>query len=85
MDVLQRILKAEAQSKEVRLHEDKEEFEYQVQGLVDLYDFIEKHPDDATKKVLKFMPPVDTQVLAEAVRRIRLRDEKGFGSLKKSK
>lgn len=75
MDIIKKMIEGDSvMPKEVRQHEDREEFERQVDGLVSLYDFLEKHPDEVTKKALKFMPPVDTNVLAETVRRIRLRD-----------
>lgn len=74
MDIIQRILEKDNSTREVRTHEDREEFERQVIGLVDLYDFLDAHPDEVTKKALKFMPPVDTLVLTETVKRIRLRD-----------
>jgi len=74
MDIIQRMLEKDSSTREVRTHENREEFEQQVTGLVELYDFLESHPDEVTKKALKFMPPVDTRVLTETVKRIRLRD-----------
>lgn len=58
---------------------DEKQFEREVEALIDLYHFIEQHPDDVTKKIMKFMPPVDARVMAEATKQLRtkLDDTKG--------
>ena len=73
MDHLTKILHGNQPAGEIQeaKEQDLEQFEREVEALIDLYHFIEKHPDDATKKIMKFMPPVDAKVMAEATKRIR--------------
>ncbi len=79
MDALSQLLRDEKKvSAEVQEQTDlkKENFEREVDALIDLYHFIEEHPDEVTKKIMKFMPPVDAQVMAEATRRLRKKLDK---------
>ena len=73
MDQLDRLLgKTEAAAEVQEQTETKQKnFEQEVKALIDLYHFIEAHPDDVTKKIMKFMPPVDAKVMAEATKRLR--------------
>jgi hypothetical protein len=72
MDHLSKILQGEPTSNEVELQDQKDQqFEQEVEALVDLYHFIEKHPDEVTKKIMKFMPPVHAKVMSEATKRLR--------------
>ena len=73
MDQLDRLLgKTEAAAEVQEQTETKQKnFEQEVEALIDLYHFIEAHPDDVTKKIMKFMPPVDAKVMAEATKRLR--------------
>jgi len=73
MDNLTRILNGDQSSQEVKEinEQDQIQFEQEVEALVDLYYFIEQHPDEVTKKIMKFMPPVDAKVMSEATKRLR--------------
>lgn len=73
MDSLTRILHGNQPAGEVQEEKelDEKNFEREVEALIDLYHFIEAHPDEVTKKIMKFMPPVDAKVMAEATKRLR--------------
>ena len=75
MDNLSKILQVETSSTNddvlKKSTEQQKNFELEVEALVDLYHFIEQHPDDVTKKIMKFMPPVNAKVMSEATKRLR--------------
>jgi len=75
MDNLSKILHNNAVSvdtQHLKNPEDQQKnFEVEVEALIDLYHFIEQHPDEVTKKIMKFMPPVNAKVMAEATKRLR--------------
>ena len=75
MDNLSKILQVETSSTDAQVLKNTEEqqknFELEVGALIDLYHFIEQHPDEVTKKIMKFMPPVNAKVMAEATKRLR--------------
>jgi len=72
MDNLSKLLHGETPTEEVELQETRDQqFEQEVEALIDLYHFIEEHPDEVTKKIMKFMPPVHAKVMSEATKRLR--------------
>jgi len=72
MDHLTKILQGDNVAGEVELQKEQDQqFEQEVEALIDLYHFIEEHPDEVTKKIMKFMPPVHAKVMAEATKRLR--------------
>lgn len=75
MDTLSKILNGGSDVAEVQNLQERDEkkFEQEVEALIDLYHFIESHPDEVTKKIMKFMPPVDAKVMAEATKRLRIK------------
>lgn len=55
--------------------EDQKRFEEEVQGIIDLHDFVRAHPDGPAKEIARFMPPVNAKVVSVAIQRIALRDK----------
>jgi hypothetical protein len=55
--------------------EEERRIEKEVQGLIDLHDFIKSHPDAPVKEIARFMPPVDSRVVSKAIQEISLREE----------
>lgn len=46
----------------------------EVEGLIELHDFIKAHPDAPVKDIAKFMPPVDARVVNKAIQALAIRD-----------
>jgi ABC-type nitrate/sulfonate/bicarbonate transport system substrate-binding protein len=47
----------------------------EVEGLIELHDFIKAHPDAPVKEIAKFMPPVDARVVNKAIQALAIRDK----------
>lgn len=47
----------------------------EVEGLIELHDFIKAHPDAPVKDIAKFMPPVDARVVNKAIQALAIRDK----------
>lgn len=47
----------------------------EVEGLIELHDFIKAHPDAPVKDIAKFMPPVDARVVNKAIQALAIRDQ----------
>lgn len=56
-------------------YKEEQKLAREVEGLIELYDFIQAHPDLAVKEIAKFMPPLDSRVVSKAIQTIALRDK----------
>ncbi len=55
--------------------EEEKKIEREVEGLIELHDFIKAHPDMPVKDIAKFMPPVDARVVNKAIQALAIRDK----------
>ena len=60
---------------------EEKRIEREVEGIVELYDFMREHPDTAVREIARFMPPVDSRVVGRAIQQIALRDAKRKSAL----
>jgi hypothetical protein len=54
--------------------QDEKNFRGQVQAIIELHDFIKEHSDSAVKEIARFMPPVDSRVVTQAILEIESRE-----------
>ena len=52
-------------------HKEEQDFEAQVQAVVRLHDMIQESKDPMIKEIAKFMPPIDSRVVLEAIKRLK--------------
>lgn len=57
-------------------YKDEQNFEEQVQAVIRLHDMIQESKDPMIKEIAKFMPPMDSRVVVEAIQRLKERNKK---------